>query len=371
MKSKRICFVIAAFSDGGVSRVVSNLANEFIDRGIDVDVVALVPNYYTSKRQYASEVNLISLGGPRILSFILLWRYFMQNRDYDAIISAIDFVNVHTMLASKMARVRSKVIVTTHTNLSEEKRQISSKILKVVYRLASSLYPLAENVCAVSSGVATSMHEELGLRGVDIQVIYNPIVHKEMLKTVPDRPHLWYSEKIPVIIGCGRLTKQKNFKQLINAFSKLTQHQKVRLILLGDGQLKDELVQQVEVLGLSEYVYFAGNVVNPLDYFYYSRMLVVSSLWEGFGNIIVEALSMGCPVVSTDCPSGPSEILENGKWGRLVETNNEAALYQAMLEELSDQQVSKSFLQKRASDFTVNDIAEKYLSLVYSEDQGV
>ncbi len=369
MVHKKICFVVSAFSDGGVNRVIANLSNAFVQRGIEVDVIALSSKYSTAKKLYASEVNLMTIDGPRAFSFIPLWKFFSQNSTYDAIISSVDFVNVHTVLAYKLAKINSVLIVITHTDLSEEKKQIRSRILKVVYKLSGVLYPSADHICAVSNGVAASMHQELGLSNIDIQVIYNPIVHQKNTETPPHIPHHWYQEDTPVLIGCGRLTKQKNFQLLIKAFALLHKDHSARLIILGDGEQKNALQLQIDHLDLADHVELVGNVANPLDYFYYSRAFIMTSLWEGFGNVIVEALSMGCPIVSTDCPSGPSEILENGKYGRLVKSNDEIALHHSILDELHHEKPSREYLQGRANNFRVDTIADQYLALIYSTKQ--
>ncbi len=369
MQDKRICFVVAAFSNGGVNRVVANLSNEFVKRGIEVDVVALSSHYRETNELYNDKVRLKYLSFPRMLSFFPLWLFFLKNRQYDAVISSVEFVNVHTIIAHKFSGLHSKLIVSTHTDLTEEKKQNTSLILKMVYRLSRILYPLADHVCAVSKGVAASIRRELTYKKMKIHVIYNPIVHQEDLTYTPVIPHHWYREHIPIIVACGRLTKAKNFQLLISAFGKLLKTHKARLILLGDGELKDELLQQIDKMDINDHIYLTGRVTNPLDYFFHSRILVVTSLWEGFGNVLVESLSVGCPVVSVDCPSGPSEILEKGMWGRLVKMNDVDVLCSAIVDELEQKRVSREYLQKRAKDFLVDKIADQYLYLVNSNKE--
>ncbi len=369
MAHKRICFIIASFSNGGVNRVVSNLSNEFVKRSIEVDVVALSSQYLETKELYNDKVKLKCLTSPRFFSFLPLWLFFLKNRQYDAVISSVEFVNVHTIIAYKFSWLHSKLIVSTHTDLTAEKKQNTSLILKIVYRLSSILYPLADHVCAVSQGVADSIHKELALNKMKIHVIYNPIVHLDDLILTPAVPHKWYRENIPVIIGCGRLTKAKNFQLLISTFGRLLRTHAIRLIILGDGELKNDLLRQIDKLNLNDDVYLAGKVTNPLDYFFYSRMLVVTSSWEGFGNVLVESLSVGCPVISVDCPSGPSEILEKGVWGKLVKMNDPEELYCAMIEELEQEKVSREHLQIRAKDFFIDKIADQYLRLINSSKE--
>lgn len=367
MQSKKICFVVASFSDGGVNRVVSNLANNFVDRGIHVEVVSLSSKFNQAKYLYASHVKLTTLTGPRFLSFFPLMRFFLKYKGYDAIISSVEFVNIHTIIAHKLAKLHSKLIVITHTDLVQEKIQKKMAVLTVVYKLANMLYPYSDKVCAVSKGVAESIQKVIKLDQA-VQVIYNPVVHLEDLGYTPKTvPHPWYNEDIPVFLGCGRLTEQKNFQILISAFKKLTLTQNVRLIILGEGELREDLERQIKILKLEDSVHMFGKTSNPLDFYYYSKALVVSSLWEGFGNVIVEALSMGCPVISTDCPSGPAEILEDGKWGQLVEMNNEEELYLAMKNELVKSRVNRLDLQERAKDFMIDKIVDQYLFLVYAE----
>lgn len=368
---RRICFIVASFSDGGVNKVVSNLANNFVDRGIHVDVVVLSSKFTQAKHLYAPKVNLITLSGSRSLSFLPLLRFFKNNSEYDAIISSVEFVNIHTIVAHKLAKLHSKLIVITHTDLVQEKIQKKITILKIVYKLARVLYPRTDKVCAVSNGVAKSIEEVLQYKE-DVQVIYNPIVHSSDFNYIPKMaPHAWCNENTPVFVACGRLTKQKNFKMLIVAFQKLVKIQNVRLIILGDGEEKEELLQLVEKLNIKNNVYFAGNVENPLDYFYYSKALVATSLLEGFGNVLVEALSVGCPVISTNCPSGPAEILGNGQWGKLVSVNDEQELINALTGELADRKFSRMYLKNRAKDFNVKSIADQYLALIYPDKEAL
>ena len=365
--NNKICFIIASFSSGGVNKVISNLANEFSNRGIQVDVVSLSSKFVESKKLYNNKVKLITLNGYRATSFIQLTYFFFKNKQYDNIISSVEFVNVHTIISSKLSSIKAKVMLISHTNLSEEKRHINTLLLKSVYKLARFLYPMSDYICAVSSGVADSIEKELGVRRVKIKVIYNPIVKKSRINSIPKIPHEWYKDKVPVLVGCGRLTKQKNFRQLLDVFSSIVKTHKIRLIILGDGEKKDNLSIQIKNLNLQNSVLMLGNVKNPLDYFFYSKVFIMTSLWEGFGNVIVEALSVGCPVIATDCPSGPIEILENGRYGELVKLNDNIDLYNKIIDNLDTKIQSRKYLQERANDFRIDIIANQYLELLYSK----
>lgn len=362
-KNKKIFFIIGDFVQGGVESNMANITSELVKKKYDVTVLSLTSKSNVSKSWFDKKVKIKSFKWPRMLSFIPLWWHFLFHR-YDAVISAVEFVNVFTIIAHKLSFQKSQLITTTHTNLTLELKNNYSKKLIIVFKLAHWLYPYADHSVAVSNGVGDSIRKILGLHKINVKTIYNPAAKESAFTLKPKAPHPWFKEKTPVIIGCGRLTKQKDFPLLINAFAKVIKQKNARLIILGEGELRPQLEKQINDLGLEDKVLLAGNVNSPESYMYHARLFVLSSLWEGFGNVIVEALSVGCPVVSMNCPSGPAEILEDGKWGTLVDKRDPENLANAMIKELQSPKPKKENLQKRAKDFTSEKIAKEYLKLV-------
>ncbi len=367
MKKKKLCFVIESFGVGGISRVVASLATTLADRQIAVTVLALPNKKTISAQWFDRRCKLRSFRGARLFSWIPLWWHLLFYR-YDVVISGVVLVNLTTIIAHKLSLRRSKLITTTHTNLHwyQHKRSIKHGI---GITLARYLYRFADHQIAVSYGAARSMEKVLHIQKEDIHTIYNPVAREQFFTFCPEAPHEWLKEEIPVIVGCGRLAVEKDFSLLIRSFATLIKNRDARLLILGDGKLRDNLQRDIEVLGVGDRALLVGEVDNPEAYMYHSRLFVLSSSFEGFGNVLVEALAVGCPVVSMDCPSGPTEILEGGKWGRLVDNADRTteALASAIAEELDKERPSREYLQQRARDFTPEKITAEYLRLVYGE----
>ncbi|MCG8345898.1 MAG: glycosyltransferase [Chlorobiales bacterium] len=179
--------------------------------------------------------------------------------------------------------------------------------------------------------------------------------------------HPWfYPGEPPVILGVGRLVQQKDFPLLIRAFSRLRKRREARLMILGEGPLRPELEALVETLDLKKDISLPGFIANPYAYMRCSALFILSSRWEGFGNVLVEAMACGTPVVSTDCPSGPSEILENGKWGRLVPVGDVNAMAFAMESALIEPSTHDTAM--RAADFSVEQAISSYIQVLLTED---
>ena len=182
------------------------------------------------------------------------------------------------------------------------------------------------------------------------------------VREAPDHP--WCRESgPPLIVSIGRLHRQKDFPTLFTAFARLLEHRPARLLVLGKGPQLSELSKLAGELGISRHVDFPGFVDNPYAFLARARLFVQSSRHEGFGNVLVEAMACGCPVVATDCPSGPSEILENGRWGQLVPVGDPAALAEAMARAM-DAPPRRDALRDRASFFSVERAVSRYEELL-------
>lgn len=227
----------------------------------------------------------------------------------------------------------------------------------------------AERVIALSQGVAEDLASEFRVPRAKIVVIPNPVdLHEIHQLTQEAVDHCWFAERVPIIASMGRLVPQKGFDHLLRAL-KLIHEQGIqaRLVLLGDGDERQRLEALAAELGIQQHVWFAGKQKNPFKYIARSTVFVLSSLHEGFANVVAEALACGCPVVSTDCPSGPAEILENGRYGLLVPVANAQALAEAIIRSLSDpalrQQLAEQGLQ-RAQDFEAQRITGQYMETI-------
>jgi glycosyltransferase involved in cell wall biosynthesis len=271
--------------------------------------------------------------------------------------------NVIALLASQISFSKVPLVIAEHSAASvsfDENPGMKSAIHKVLMRY---LYPRAAKIVAVSQGVANELVTILHLRSDQVHVIWNPIVSDRLIaaSTAPVAHRWFWDRSIPIILSVGRLTEAKDFHTLIRALGRAMGIRKLRLIILGEGALRVSLETLISELCLSEYVDLHGFVDNPFAWMKKADLFVLSSRWEGFGNVLVEAMACGTPVVSTDCPGGPAEILEQGKWGRLVPVGDEEALAQAMLESLEKARPSAI---ERAMEFSITRAADSYWSLL-------
>ena len=224
------------------------------------------------------------------------------------------------------------------------------------------VYPRADTLVAVSDGAAKDLGETLGLCRGHVKTIYNPVVFPGLIQMsyeeVPDLQDI----QSPIILAAGRLAREKDYPTLLKAFSRVLSHGPAKLIILGTGELEAELKAQAVQLGIADHLIMPGFVDNPYAWMRRANVFVLSSAWEGFGNVLVEAMACGTPVVSTDCPSGPAEILEGGKWGRLVPVGDHEALSEAILDELRNP--SSSLAVERAESFATRHAIDEYEALI-------
>ena len=263
------------------------------------------------------------------------------------------------------SRLKASLILWDHNTLSIQYGGRGSAHRLFLKSSLRFLYPLADARVAVSNGVADDLAVLAGLPRDKFEVIYNPIY----LAPVADRDdereaeNLWRGWHGPRIISVGRFKPQKNHALLLEAFKKLLAVRDARLLILGTGDLFESTAALARSLGVAERVLLPGARVNPAAYYKSADLFVLSSDFEGFGNVIVEALACGLPVVSTDCRSGPSEILEHGRYGRLVPVGDASALAQAMLDSL-DATHDEEALKRRALDFSPERVADQFLRLL-------
>jgi len=220
------------------------------------------------------------------------------------------------------------------------------------------MFNKSDGVIGISQGVS----DDLLSNGVqNVKTIYNPIDFQQVHKMSHEDDDLDFSH--PLIIGIGRLEKQKNFSLLIKAFSIVAESVDAQLLILGEGSLSSRLKKEALDLGVSERVQFLGFVDNPYKYLKKSDVFVLSSLWEGFGNVLVESLAVGTQIVSTDCQSGPSEILDNGKYGTLVKVGDSKVLAREIIASL-ERPIESDILINRSKDFSLSVISKQYLKVL-------
>jgi glycosyltransferase involved in cell wall biosynthesis len=359
-----IAFFLVNLDGGGAEKVMLSLVDGFAAKGLKVDLVlAKLEGDYLAF--IPPNVRLIDLSSSRLISSLpLLVRYLKKNRP-KVLISALEDPNTLAIIAKILARVPTRIVITIHNHLSRYCTQSNELKRKLTPLFVRWLFPYADAIVAVSQGVADDTARMSGLSPKQIEVIYNPIFTPELLTKIHEPvTHPWFADRQPpVILGVGRLTKQKDFATLIRAFALVKQQYSVKLMILGQGEELHYLETLVKELDLGDEVAFPGFVANPYAYMKKAELLVMTSIFEGFGNVIVEGMIAGTPVVSTNCESGPSEILDRGKYGRLVEVGDVRGLATAIASTLEDPP-APAILQQRGREFSLETALAKYQQLL-------
>ncbi len=356
----KIAIYLPSLIGGGVQRVCLNLAREFVRLGLEVDLVVANAEGHLLK-QIPSQVGLVDLGARSVARSLPALVRYLKHSIPDALLSALDYANAVAIIASKIARVPKRVVVSVHIKLPDASNYPSC-IRRYMTPFAKRLvYRWADKVVAVSQGLANDYRQKLGIPQERIKVIYNPIITPDLMEKANEPvEHPWFQPNMPpVILGVGRLTEQKDFATLIRAFALVRQQIEARLVILGEGELRQDLEALIQKLGLQGEVDMPGFVDNPYAYMKRSAVFVLSSRWEGFGNVLVEAMACGVPVVSTNCPYGPSEILEGGRLGKLVPVGDAGLLAETIINTLKSKSIylDSDYLKK----YNLNKCSKEYI----------
>ena len=383
---------------GGAQRAVLYLANAFAELGHRVDLVLCEVRgpYLTEVHE---QVRVVGLDGgpvwrgrlgalsadfrafksvlrpvllaPRtddVIEFLPGMVHYLRTERPDTLLSALTYANLVALWARRLAQVSTRITVSERNTLSVNV-SLARKRRKWRWRylpqMVGRFYPGADNIISVSNGVADDLARCASIPRERIRTIYNPLVTPELRASAATTPeHPWFKESMPpLILGAGKLHEQKDFPTLLRAFARLRSKRKVKLIILGEGKRRPDLLALADGLGIRDDVSLPGFVDNPFAYMARASVFALSSAWEGLPGVLIQALACGCPVVSTDCPSGPDEILENGRYGRLVPVGDDAALAEAMARTL-DTPPSSEFLRTRAEAFSTDRVLSQYSDIL-------
>lgn len=362
----KIAFLINNMAGGGAERVVSILLNNLSRENREFFLIVLEDKFYYN---IPSDVKVIKLNS-KFFGFLKLKKIIKEN-NIDLVFSFLGRSN-YTNILAKLFGSKHGVYINERINSSRMHLGINFKATLNRF-LTKRLYREADLVFSNSLGTANSLKQEFNVSLDKIKVIYNPIDLEKIQNFCQDKLEPKYQEifKNPVIINIGRLTKQKGQKCLIRAFKIVAdQIPKIKLVILGEGELEKDLKNLVKELGLDNDVFFLGWQKNPFKFLARAKVFVLSSLWEGLPNTLIEALACGVPAISTDCPSGPDEIIENGKNGILVPIKDEKSLSRAIIKILSNPSFSQELVQNgrtRAQDFSIKNIINKYEQVLCQE----
>ena len=358
----QIAFFIPAMYGGGAERIVLNLLEGMTEKNLALELVlASAEGPYLPK--IPSTVKVIDLGAGRVIKSVLpLARYLRTNKPR-VLISHLGHANVIAIAANYLSGTKTPLVVVEHNTLSAVRTSLWRANL--VKPMMQWLYPRADAVVTVSQAAARDLEVGLNLPRNSVQTIYNPIVDRRLLKQAEeplDEP--WFQPgSPPVFLAIGSLTEQKDFATLLRGFAIVRQQIVARLIILGEGELREDLEALARDLDLAESVAFPGFVSNPYAYLKAADAFVLSSRWEGLPTVLIEAMACGCPVIATNCPSGPQEILADGQYGTLVPVGDATALAEAMIRALAESPTPELF-KRRSQYFAVKRSVTEYLQLI-------
>jgi glycosyltransferase involved in cell wall biosynthesis len=388
-------FIRSLEGGGGAERMMVSLARGFAERGHRVDLVL-----GTARGAFLDDVpdtvRIVELGRHSVLRAVPtflrdprsalklapafrgvfphwvlgcipdLARYLSRERP-DAMLSALNYSNIAALWARRFADAPTRLVVSERNTLTH-RAQVRRRNLELP-ALTAAFYPWADAIAAVSEGVADDLASASGISRDRITTTYNPVVGPEIeqdAKQALDDP--WFGDDaVPVILAAGKLKKQKGFETLVEAFGALRERHKARLVILGEGDLREALLEQAEQAGVSSDLALPGFVDNPFRYMARASLFVLSSRWEGLPGVLIQAMACGCPVVSTDCPSGPHEILAGGRYGELVPVDDPKALADAMERRLDAPRASEELIA-RAAEFSVERSVDRYLALLLPDE---
>ncbi len=334
----RVALFMAYLGGGGAERVMFNLASGLVKYGLSVDfVIGKVWGPHIEK--VPSEVQVVDLASSSIWQTTQALTRYLKKEQPVALLSAQHYANEMAIWAKHLARVKTRVVVSEHNTLSQSIQQTSKTRKYLIPFLVRYVYPWADGIVTVSQGVAQDLSEYTGLPIHRITTIYNSVLNPQIQeKANVLLEHPWFSPgEPPVILGVGKLEAQKDFPTLIKAFAQVRDIRPARLMILGWGPERPHLEALIQELHLEKDVALAGYVENPYCYMARAKVFVLSSAWEGLPTVLIEAMGVGTPVVSTDCPSGAREILKEGKYGFLSPVRDSKALAESILKVLAGQ----------------------------------
>lgn len=360
--AKKISILLPSLRGGGLEKQMLTLCEELFRRGLNLDLVVInnINGAYTPPH----DLNLIDLKAKQIrFALFSLVKYLRSTRP-DILFSAETPVNALAIMAKLLCGFPERLIISEHNHLTSVAKNAARFGDQLRPFLARYLYPQADLIITVSDGVANDLIDRYRIKKHKVRTIRNLFNIKKIISDSQVKiEHPWFDKSdIPIIITIGRLSLQKDQATLIRAFARLRLNRACRLIILGEGPERPMLLQLAKDLNVINDIFMPGFVSNPYAFMAKAKVFVLSSAWEGLPGVLIEALACGIPIVATDCPSGPAEILENGRYGRLIPIGEEQAMAEA-ISEMLDHPHSTSMLRQRAMDFSAENIISQYLNI--------
>lgn len=347
--------------------MTAHLCDGLVSAGHPVDLL-VIKEEGSALASVPAAVRRIKVGNHAATSLPRLVQYLRQQPP-KVLLASKHRANRVAVKAREIAASNARLCLKIETHLSASlahQNAVKRAIFKWELR---RLYGRAHAVIGVSQGVCEDLRCLVG-ESVPVHLVYNPVLPRELLTRAQERVrHQWFREHLiaPIIVAAGRLTRQKDFATLLRAFAQMRERSSCRLLVLGEGPERARLVCLANELDIADSVDFLGFVENPFPYIRQASLFVLSSAWEGFGNVLVEAMALGTPVVSTDCPSGPREILQNGVFGPLVKVGDPAALAGAMTRAI-ESPVDGAVLRRAADEYSIEKSTARHLQVLFPSD---
>lgn len=355
---KKILVIMHDFRGGGAEKVSISLCNELDAMGYSVAICCLNKSGAFIDT-ISPSITLFSTDKKRMIFSIFSIKKTIKEWCPSLIISHLTHVNVTAIISSLMCLEHKKLLVVEHSQMTRNYQQKESYFDKLVYLSTLVLYRFAGKCVGVSKGVSDEMSSFSKVSRDKVITIYNPVIDDSMLSISKESNlHKFYDLDVPVYIFVGRLIKSKKVTDFIKAVGIVNKSNNCRALILGDGPTSNELLELITELKLDTTIELIGFRQNVYEFIKASDSLVLTSEWEGLPTVLIEALALGTQVVSTDCKSGPSEILENGKYGFLAPVGDVKEIAEAMLLSISSQ---KNICPKHLSKFSRNYACKKYL----------
>lgn len=348
--------------DGGVGRFISLIARGMNKRGISVSTWTISGGSYENETKKWSQVEY--LPGNHARGIIRPLIKMLQKNKPQVILSLSFHINCVVVIASILSRIQTRLFISEHTSVDAAFITLPTWKRLIVKYCVRLFYRRADGWIAVSKGVAQQMASYAKIKLESVNVIYNPVITPEMINMSKESvEHPFFKTNSPVILAVGRLSVEKDYPTLLKAISQIKTSPPVRLIILGDGPERENIIKHIETLKISEFVSLLGNVSNPYPYFTNSNVYVLSSIREGLPTTLIEAMTLGIPIVSTDIPSGPREILNNSTYGKLVPPKDSVALAKAITDTLGSKKpnIPTAALDKYQSKYAI----DTYLNILF------
>lgn len=362
-------FIRTLHDAGGAQRAMARYATGLALRGIPVDVLTLKPGGPFAAELHP-DIRTIAIAGGRLNRAVPAIAGYLRKARPRVLFSTEPGCNVIVILAKLLSLTGTRTVIREGLFPSVAMREDPHRSTRTAYRLSRFIYPHADAVVAIATPMADDLAEVAHLKREAVTTIaVNPVVTPRLLEAADLRPmHPWFAEgQPPVVLGVGRLGAQKGFLTLVQAFEKARVRRACRLMIIGEGPERPALEAAIAASAYPEDIQLAGFMVEPYAYMRYCGVFVLSSRFEGLPNVLIEAIACGAPVVSTDCKSGPSDVLDHGKYGSLVPVGDAEAMADAIDAVLANPP-SRERQRERGMDFTVEKSLERYLPVLLPDE---